>query len=400
MQKFVRPFFISAIVLVVATAVVAAPSPFRKSMGEIDVAVFGDAPYGTTPTDTAEFDSTPGFIQSINSQSNVSLVLHVGDIHSGKQFCTEAYDRSIYRLWRLFQHPLVYTPGDNEWADCHKAGEGGGTYNPVTMQIDFLTDGHGNLVDYQGGNPVANLNLIRSIFFAKPGRTLGTFKVVLSQAQAFDQNHPEDATYVENVMWEQSGVLFVTVNIPGGSNNDKDIWYGAPTASAEQTTEKANRTAADIRWLDAAFARATADHMRAVVIQTQADMWDLDGKAASHIAEYETFIRDIATNTTAFGKPVLLFNGDSHVYRSDNPMVQGALCVAEPSSGAAAVACADDDWTHHAGLNLNVPNFHRVVVHGSTFPLEWLDLHINPRANAPAGTDAFGPFSWARMSQE
>jgi hypothetical protein len=49
----------------------------------LTIAVFGDAPYGTTPTDNAEFLATP------------------------------------------FEDPLVYTPGDNEWADCHKSTEGG-----------------------------------------------------------------------------------------------------------------------------------------------------------------------------------------------------------------------------------------------------------------------------------
>src|SRR5438045_710315 len=53
-----------------------------------DVAVFGDAPYGTTPTDTAQFAVFPSFIQSINADPDVSLVLLVGDIHSGKQFRT------------------------------------------------------------------------------------------------------------------------------------------------------------------------------------------------------------------------------------------------------------------------------------------------------------------------
>jgi hypothetical protein len=39
---------------------------------------------------------------------------------------------------------------------------------------------------------------------------------------------------VENVIFVQSRVLFVTINVPGGSNNDTDVWYGAPTASAAQ----------------------------------------------------------------------------------------------------------------------------------------------------------------------
>ena len=52
------------------------------------VAVYGDAPYGTSPTDTAELQATPAFIASINADPDVSLVMHAGDIHSGKQYCT------------------------------------------------------------------------------------------------------------------------------------------------------------------------------------------------------------------------------------------------------------------------------------------------------------------------
>jgi hypothetical protein len=47
-----------------------------------------------------------------------------------------------------------------------------------------------------------------------------------------------------------------------------------------------------------------------------------------------------------------------------------------------------------------VQNFHRIVVHGSTFPLEWLRLTINPKTNAANGASAFGPFSWERMIQQ
>src|SRR4029077_2007355 len=113
---------------------------------------------------------------------DVSLVLHVGDIHSGKQFCTFAYDQSIYDLFAAFQQPLVYTPGDNEWTDCHKTGEGGGQYNATSGQIVYQVDPTtGNLIDYQGGNPAANLDLVRSIFFSDPAFTLGKRRLVLSQ---------------------------------------------------------------------------------------------------------------------------------------------------------------------------------------------------------------------------
>ena len=92
-----------------------------------------------------------------------------------------------------------------------------------------------------------------------------------------------------------------------------------------------------------------------------------------------------------------MFNGDSHIYRSDNPLAPGAACVTEPTSGAPALPCKNDDWLSHPFYN--VSNFHRVVVHGSTFPLEWLKLTIDTRANAPAGDTAIGPFSWKRMTE-
>ena len=41
--------------------------------------------------------------------------------------------------------------------------------------------------------------------------------------------------------------------------------------------------------------------------------------------------------------------------------------------------CAYDAWNSHPSYD--VPNFHRIVVHGSTFPLEWLKLTVDPSAN-------------------
>jgi hypothetical protein len=392
MKRFIAA---AAAVLGLAAAAVALAgngTPLNgDSANTLTLAVYGDAPYGTTPTDAQEFQATPAFVDAINGDPKVGLVLHVGDIHSGSQFCTEAYDRSVFDLWAAYKDPVVYTPGDNEWADCNKKKEGG-----------HVVDANGDPVDYADGNPVANLALIRSIFFPQPGVTLGgRKKQVMSQAQSFDPAHPADAGYVENVMWEQSGVLFVTVDVPGGSNNDGDVWFTNGTAQTPQTQQQqdevAQRTGADLRWLDAAFERATADRVRGVVLVEQADMWDLDGKDASHLSAYEPFVASIASHTAALGRPVLLFEGDSHRYRSDDPLVQASGCVVEPVDGGPAAACgaADDAWTNHPGYD--VPNFHRVVVHGSTFPLEYLRLTVDPRADGPAGESAFGPFSWERV---
>ena len=363
------------------SAGLAAPS---QAADQSTLAVYGDAPYGS-----AAFSATPGFVASVNADPDVGLVVHAGDIHSGSQTCTQAWDQSVFDLWTSFEDPLVYTPGDNEWTDCHKVGEGGGQYNPATGKIDYVrTDGNeGAPVDYAKGNPVANLDLVRSIFFPVAGQTIGGSPRAVSSQALWDGSE-----YVENVMWEQADTLFVTLNLPGGSNNDADPWYKTPTASNQQLNEVKHRTAADLAWIDAAFARAADDEVGAVVIVEQADMWDLDGKAPSHIVNYEQFITKIADKTTAFAKPVLLFNGDSHVYRSDNPLVNNAPCATETG------ACSDDAYDNHPGIAPNVPNFHRVVVHGNTLPLEWLKLSITPGVDNGTSATTFGPFSWERMN--
>jgi len=204
-------------------------------------------------------------------------------------------------------------------------------------------------------------------------------KRVLSQAELPNWVHPADSKFVENVLWVQSRVVFVTINLPGGSNNDNDVWYGAPTMSAAQAQEIAERTAADLRWLDTAFAVAKLIRAKGVLILAQADMWDPE-KGAAHQAAYQPFVQSIASHTSELGRPVLLINGDSHVYRSDNP-----LSAADPLNYM------------HPGYD--VPSFHRIVVHGSTLPLEWLKLTVDPRVNAPVADTAFGPFGWTRMIQ-
>ena len=391
------------------------------------VAVVGDSPYGIAYGDTAQYTANPAFISAVNADTSLSMTLHVGDIHSGKEYCTESYNLGVFNQWKSFKQPLVYVPGDNEWADCHKAKEGGGTYNATSGQIDYVTTAGGS---YAKGDPLANLSLVRSMFFPAPGQTLGVSPMkVHSQALEYDATNPADAQFVENIWFEKNGVMFMTLNVPGGSNNNNDIWYGTPTMSNAQANEVATRTAANLRWLDKVFAQATTNKDIAMVIQIQADMWDQDGASKAHLTEYKQFIDKIAAKTLAFGKPVLLINGDSHNYRSDNPLVPNATCVVEaPVAGtvgaplvaaSAAVPCGDasvasvaatyhkdvygtanattDPYANQPG-GYNVPNFHRIVAHTNPAnPMEYLRLTINPNANAANGSSAFGPFSWTRV---
>jgi hypothetical protein len=282
--------------------------------------------------------------------------------------------------------------------------------------------------------------MVRTIFFPTAGKAINGSLTVRSQALDFDPAFPADKKYIENVWWMKSGVLFVTMNVPGGSNNNNDIWLAATTRTAAQVQEVAERSAANKRWLDAAFKNAKTEGAIAVVIQVQGDMWDLDSKVdatgavptlfagtpnctastgCSHIYEYKQFIDSIASNTLSFGKPVLLFNGDSHFYRTDNPLKLGQTCViesltidataktAKPKADGTTVTCnnttvpgfitGDADPYKNQPHGYDVPNFRRIVIHGSTLPFEYIKLNIDPNASAANSATAFGPFSWSRV---
>src|SRR6267142_5497267 len=207
-EEYMKKLLASAAILAIALGPLAATADDDdeamdgRSQHPITLAVFGDWPYSTILLDSAQL-----LIDSINSDSKVSLVLYVGDIHSGSMPCTGAglnplpagsvpgWNQGIFDLFERFRDPLVYTPGDNEWTDCHKKKE------------------------FSSGAPLNELAAVRSLFSPNPGYTLGGHKKhVSTQAEEFDRKHPGDAQFVENVMWEHERVVFVTLNLPGSNN--------------------------------------------------------------------------------------------------------------------------------------------------------------------------------------
>jgi hypothetical protein len=349
MTELVRPAALLAAGLMIATLATAADShhDFDGSRA-LTLAAFGDWPYNQNLLDNASL-----LIDSVNADPRVSLVLHVGDIHSGSMPCTSAgilppipasspaWNQAIYFQFQQFKAPVVYTPGDNEWTDCQKAKE------------------------KSSGDPLKELASVRSLFFAKPGTTLGRQeREVRSQATYFDRAFPADAQFVENVMWEDSHIVFVTLNVPG-SNNDTLLWSGSFSNPSAQQNEVTQRTGADLRWLEAAFAEADEEHARAVVIALQANMWDPEAllPGGDGLNEYQPLVQKIADLSRRFARPVLLLNGDSHVYGTDHPL-------ADPTSSTGVI--------HHTQA---VPNLTRITVQGSTnAPAEWLRLTIDPRS--------------------
>ena len=325
-----------------------AKSNKSSSADQLTLAVFGDWPYNQLLRDSARL-----LIDSVNSDHKVKLVLHVGDIHSGSMPCAgaglnpvpagsnPAWNDGIFNLFEQFNDPVVYTPGDNEWTDCHKKKE------------------------LSSGAPLNELASVRKLFFPNPGYTLGGYKKqVWTQAEAFDRKHPGDAQFVENVIWEDERVVFVTLNLPG-SNNDGLSWTEPFTNEPARAAEAAQRTLADIRWLDAAFDQAEEEGAKAVLIGLQANMWDPDAlvPGGDGLSNYTIFVHELAQRSVRFGRPVLLINGDSHVFGVDQPL-------SNPNSATGVI--------HGTQA---VPNLTRITVQGSTSaPAEWLRLTVDPHS--------------------
>jgi len=343
----------AAIAACFAAPVFADNSHDFDSNGALTLAVIGDWPYNNLLLDNAGL-----LTASVNADRHVRFLIHVGDIHSGSQPCTSAailppiatsnpgWNQAVFQRFQQFNVPVVYTPGDNEWTDCHKSKE------------------------KSAGDPLKELAAVRGLFFSRPGITLGRSEMpVITQAHGFDRAFPSDAQFVENVIWMSSRVLFVTLNVPG-SNNDTVAWTGTFANSAAQAQEVQTRDAANGRWLDAAFDLAADTHAKALVLAIQADMWDPAAVAsgADGLNAYTPFVQHLATRTLAFGRPVLLLNGDSHLYEADQPL-------ADPNSPTGRI--------HNTPA---VGNLTRITVQGSTnAPAEWLRLTIDT-SHTPAFT--------------
>ncbi len=336
-MRYRRLFALIAAAGALTTPAVAASA--ATSTDASTIAVIGDIPYGAAKL--AEF---PADIAKINADPDVSLVAHLGDIKNGSSLCSDSYFATIRSDFDLFQDPLVYTPGDNEWTDCHRANNGGYV-------------------------PTERLDKVRKVFFPVPGRTLG----VNARQVTTESADPAYGAFVENTMWTQSEVVFSTFNVQG-SNNDLVPWFGATSLSAAQQNEYDSRLAADLEWVNKAFNLARKTNAKGVALLMQADMWDTSAVGGDGLGGFDPIVQRIGTLAKHFGGPVLILQGDSHSFRVDHPFTS-----------------SDPLYSLHplAPSNLQAPNVTRVVVDGSANANNYLKLTIDPAKP--------GVFDWTRI---
>ena len=228
-------------------------------------AVIGDYPYG--PDQVPKFDR---LIEMINEE-RPAFVLHVGDV--GNQPCTDAALNATLASLRRFTVPVVYTPGDNEWTDCHEAG----------------------------ADPLDRLRRVRQMFFSSD-KSLGGSSLTVTR---------QSGDYPENARFEFGGVSFVAVHWVGSGN-------GAGR-TAEGDAEAAARSAAGLDWLRAGFQAARAADTKGIVVFFQADP-NFDLYRLGIRNAHTELLRTLERESIGYRRPVLVVHGDTHVFRVDKAL--------------------------------------------------------------------------------
>jgi hypothetical protein len=321
-----RPFLVVAIavIAVVLGCLVTAPRPARSQVPASPASGFTFALIGDLGYVPEEEPGVDHVLADLNRDTTLAFVVHVGDLSSPRFGCTDALWAKRLAQFRASAHPLVYTPGDNEWTDCHE---------PTVP----------------GGNPLERLAKLRTVFFAGE-HTLGQRSFALTrQSQSAD---PTFTKYWENVRWDLGGVTFLTLHVTGSNNG-----LGR---TPEGDAEYGERNQANLAWLRQGFEHAKATNSRAIVIMQQANMFPefapFPGTPQTP-SGYADLRGELQKETTAFGKPVVLVHGDSHFFRVDKPLSP------RPARGVAVTPALE--------------NFTRVETFGTPYH-HWVHVTVDP----------------------
>ncbi|MGH9001563.1 MAG: hypothetical protein ACRDYV_00380, partial [Acidimicrobiia bacterium] len=201
-------------------------------------------------------------LQTIDHMNSFPLAfsIHDGDIKPPEPECAEDRYPEVRDTFNRLAHPLVYTPGDNEWLDCAEKNE--------------------------------RLALIRRTFF--PDRmSLGRRRIELVR---------QDAPYVENARWDHGGVTFVTLHIVGSGDNRADPGEFDP------------RRRANLAWLRAAFDAARTGGSAGLLVAIQANPFPNESGWAD-----EEFLDELRELAEELARLVVLVHGDTHIHRVDHP---------------------------------------------------------------------------------
>jgi hypothetical protein len=235
----------------------------------------GDMPY-FYPEDYERLDR---LTTSLNNE-HPAFTVHVGDFKSGGSPCSDEYFLKMQGYFQQFTHPLFYTPGDNEWTDCHRPAAGGFVANE-------------------------RLEKVREIFYTQnPSLVDPPFSY--SSQNAYEGYNK----FVENAIWEYKKVTFGTLHVVGSNNNFK-------TDTAADNSEFRERDAANQFWLEKIFQQAKENNSEGLALFLHASL----NYEESDKNGFRNFTQKLWEEVLGFEKPILMVYGDHHRFLIEKPLV-------------------------------------------------------------------------------
>ncbi len=187
---------------------------------------------GTVRT-TADEAATQRLLKAIGLDQQIAFVAYDGNLKSPTERCDDTVYAQRQQVLESSRAPLVFIPGQHDWADC--GGTQAGGYD-VLERLDFL----------------------RQTFFAN-NTSLGQSTLPLIRESEVARFH----AYRENVLWQVDDTVFVGLNVVGGNNH----YLNAGGRNGEYD----DRAIATSFWLEHAAEYARRRSAHALVVFEQAD---------------------------------------------------------------------------------------------------------------------------------
>ena len=281
--------------------------PAKPHTNAISFAVLANIPSSVTYE-----DETQNMLQWIAEAGQVHFIVDLGNVRGADESCGNALFARRQALLNATPAPLVFVPGVRDWVDC--ARPGAGSFDP-TERLDAVRD-----------------------LFLSGNLSLGTPAMrVIRQSEL-----PAFTPYRENMRWIDDGVVFATLNVPGGNNHFVD---GGGRNGEYEDREVANRN-----WIDHAVTDAQRRHARGLVFlfegdpgfATRAAQAAAQRVGGSHWAEpfdwwfrrprerdgYASLRRDLLRAVARFDGPVLIIHG------RDTPRINAPHFASSPAETA------------------------------------------------------------------
>jgi hypothetical protein len=211
----------------------------------VTFSVIGDVPYADS-----ELAKLEQHVANHDLYSPSDFLVHLGDIFGETEVCFEARYVAVASIFEELAVPVYFVPGDNEWNDCLDPAQGWAWWTAHLMRLE------------EGfcGTPATEYQAVR----------------------------PENFAFVSK------GVLFIGINLVGGSQISK--------------AESRLRMQQDADWVGQQLQQHGA-LARAAVVFSQA------GPHSKRQAFFDQFVPLAAS----FAKPVLFAHGDGHSWILDRP---------------------------------------------------------------------------------